>query len=300
MAGKRKNKNALVTEAKQPENAAPRKPRGQPDIPARTPHKRFLVPPDRRVVIDLMNLQKKFPMVAHERVCDFSLLKEVRDNSKLRISWPLIMIKAFGIVSREFPVLRQTYMGGPFSTIYQHDCSIASLAIQREHDGVPWLFFARFVAPEEETLMSLQDRLKKFIDKPVKESFGDQMRVASFPAPIRKLIWWSRMSFSGKKRVKRMGTFGLTTLAAKNTTIQKPLSPLPYLLTYGPFDKDDRINITLSYDHRLLDGAQIAQILERLEKVLSTDLAHELNCLPRYRVINLPFEAATSSKRKTA
>lgn len=252
------------------------------------------VPPDRRVIVDLMHLQKKFPMVAQERICDFSLLREVRDNSKLRIGWSVIFIKAFGIVAREFPQLRQTYMGGFKPSIYQHDCSIASLAIQREYNGAPWLFFARFYAPENETLMSLQDRLKNFISGPVKEAFGDQMRVASYPWPIRKLIWWTRMSFSGYKRVKRLGTFGLTTLAGQNTTIQKPLSPLPFILTYGPFDERNRITLNLSYDHRLLDGALVATVMERIENVLTVNMSKELNSLPRYRVINLPFDSTTS------
>ena len=50
-------------------------------------------------------------------------------------------------------------------------------------------------------------------------------------------------------------------------------------LTYGPLEDDGRCLVTLIADHRVLDGAAVAQALERLEETLGTAVAAELRAL---------------------
>jgi hypothetical protein len=47
-------------------------------------------------------------------------------------------------------------------------------------------------------------------------------------------------------------------------------------LTYGPLDENGIARVTLAYDHRVMDGALVADILLRLEETLNGTLTIEL------------------------
>jgi hypothetical protein len=49
--------------------------------------------------------------------------------------------------------------------------------------------------------------------------------------------------------------------------------------TFGPNNEQGNTRVTITYDHRLMDGYHIARVLERLENTLHTELAAELNQL---------------------
>jgi hypothetical protein len=47
--------------------------------------------------------------------------------------------------------------------------------------------------------------------------------------------------------------------------------------TYGPIDERGRCRVTIAYDHRLLDGRHVADILRELDEALNGPLAAELD-----------------------
>lgn len=230
----------------------------------------------RRLTCDVLHYHRKVPTCAHDRLCDLSGLASARKNSPRRISWSLLFIKAFGLVAREFPVLRQIYQPWPWPHIYEHPKSIGMMAIQREHQGEPWLFWGRFCEPESQSLVSLQDRLERYQTEPVQSIFKRQWQLSAFPTPIRRLFWWWTLNASGAKRPHRAGTFFLTTLAGQGAEIQHPPAFLTSNMTYGPFDEQGRSRVTIAYDHRLTDGLQIAKCLSALEETLSGPITAEL------------------------
>jgi hypothetical protein len=202
-----------------------------------------------------------------------------RQNAPRRISWSLLFIKAFGLVAREFPVLRQTYLSWPWPHIYEHPFSVGMLAIQREHLGEPWLFWGRFSEPESHSLADMQDTLERYLSEPIQSLFKRQCQLSAFPTPIRRLFWWWTLNAAGSKRPRRVGTFFLTTLAGQGAEIQHPPAFLTSNLTYGPFDDKGRSRVTIAYDHRLTDGLQIARCLRALEETLNGPIAAELKQL---------------------
>lgn len=250
-------------------------------------HGSWIVPDHRRVIVDLMHFQRELPMVAHDRRIDLTAMVEARKASAERISWTMLFIKAFGMVARETPELRQTFIPGLFPRIYQHGFSIATLALTRIVDEREQLFFPRFDQPDRLSLTELQHHLREVQEHPVKELFGDHLRIQKYPWLIRRIVIGLRFYFHGRKRVKRFGTFGLTTLAGQNTTIQKPICPVPYLMTYGPMDEKNRSTLTVSYDHRLLDGMQMARVLAQIESVINGQLANEVAALPQRKRISV-------------
>ena len=93
---------------------------------------------------------------------------------------------------------------------------------------------------------------------------------------MRRLFWWLTFQPSGKKKCKRLGTFFLTTISGRGAEIQDPPSMLTSGFTYGPIDAEGNTRVTITYDHRILDGHHVADILVGFEKTLQTDVLAEL------------------------
>jgi hypothetical protein len=80
----------------------------------------------------------------------------------------------------------------------------------------------------------------------------------------------------GNKRVTRIGTFSLSTLAGFAATNRFHPTICTTSLSYGPLEGDGRCLVTVIADHRVLDGVAVAKSLARLEEVLATRIATEL------------------------
>jgi len=258
------------------------------------------IPHHRRLIVDLMKYQREIPSVPHDLLVDVGFVNDRRRLLAARISWPAIMIRAFALVAGKFPQLRQTFLRGPVPRIYEHPCSVAMLSLAREYRGDKWLFFARIRQPEVESLAEIQRRIDRFATGPVERVFRDQLRVVAMPWPLRAVLWHWRLYFSGSTRVRRLGTFGLTTLARKGVSITHPVAPIPYVLSYGPFDEEQRMRISVTYDHRLVDGSTIADVLNALDGVLSHQILDEMKALPTSSGFRAAAEVACPSLEGSA
>ncbi len=239
--------------------------------------RRLAVSRSRRLTIDVLHYNRRVPTCAHDRRFDVSRLAELRSRLPQRISWSLLFIKAFALVAQKHPVLRQSYINWPWPHVLEHPYSVAMLATQRDHRGEPWLFWSRFVRPELRSLEEMQHALNQYQSEPVEKIFLQQWRLSGLPTLLRRCFWGWTLNFGGSKRAKRVGTFFLSTLASKGVEIQDPPAFLTSNLTYGPLDDDGCCRVTLSYDHRLMDGSTVADCLIELETTLNGAIADELD-----------------------
>jgi hypothetical protein len=253
---------------------------------------RIAIPRSRRLTLDVLHFHKQSATCAHDRLFDLSLLVDLRHQLPVRISWSLMFVKAFGIVAAKSPVLRQTYQHWPWPHIFQHMKNVAMMATHRIHDDEAWVFWSRFEQPELQSLVDLQERLNRYQTEPVKKIFRQQWQLSGLPTFLRRSLWWWTFNIAASKRAHRAGTFFLTTLAAKGVEIQDPPAFLTTNLTYGPMDERNRCRVTMSYDHRLMDGSFVADCLLQLEQVLNTTIADELRSL-------LPGNVTTSDRHVT-
>ena len=237
------------------------------------------IPRSRRLVIDLLRLHKQVPTTAHDRICNLSVAATARSNSCVRISWPMLFIKAYGLVAVKYPQLRQLFMPWPWPHLYQHPTSVATVVTYRELDGESWLFWSRFLQPEQQSLADMQLQMDRYQTAPVQEVFQKQWLMSALPSLLRRLVWWWTLNVSGQKRARRTSTFVLTTIGSHGAEIQHPPGFLTGNLTYGPIDEQGRCRVTLAYDHRLLDGRTVADILAELEQTLNGVIAEELDGL---------------------
>lgn len=236
----------------------------------------FSVPPSRRLTWDLLYFNRAVPQCGHDRHMDLSALADARKRTSVRISWPALFLKAYGLVAKSRASLRQTWSRWPIAHIYQHPCSVGILTVQREYKGEPWLFWARIPEPENKTLPEIQALIERFQFDDVETVFRKELQLAHMPTIARRMIWGWNVHVSKSKRAKRLGTFFLSTLAGKGAEIQVPPSIHTGCLTYGPLSEVGSSRITLAYDHRLMDGAYVADCLASLELIFMETLQREL------------------------
>ena len=110
------------------------------------------------------------------------------------------------------------------------------------------------------------------------------LRFPSFPTPVRRLLWSWTLTIGGPNRVRRSGTFFLTTIAGQGAEIQHPPAFLTTNATYGPIDENGKSRVTLAYDHRLMDGRLVADALSGIEDALSGPIVAELDSITAHQI----------------
>ncbi|QDV37010.1 2-oxo acid dehydrogenase subunit E2 [Tautonia plasticadhaerens] len=245
----------------------------------------------RRFILDMMHFARQVPSVPVGRAMRLGPLAEARRSHPIRPSWPVLFLKAYGLVCDADPGLRRALLTVPRLRLYEHPYSIAALAMEREHEGEPCICVGLFRAPERQSISELQEALDEYRSWPLERVgfFRQMLRISGYPAPIRRFLWWSTLACSGPKRAKRLGTFGLSSYGALGAESYHPISPLTTTLTYGPIDASGLVTVKLIYDHRVLDGAQVARRLADLEEALLGPVLDEL--------LGLPAGAGTEANR---
>lgn len=241
--------------------------------------RRRLLSADRALVCDVLHYDRRIPSFAHSRTFALAEVEQLRRRAPQRTSWSLLFLKAYAQLSAECPVLRQALIEFPFPHSYQHPDAIGTLAVSRLHHNRPRLFWPRFKHLATRTLSELQADLEHHQHAPVEQLFRRQLRFSRLPTPLRRVGWWMTFNLSGNKRATRLGTFALTTLSGQGVTIDRPPSIHTSTLTYGPLDERGHSQVTIVYDHRLMDGLTIAGCLVRLEEILHGPIAAELKSL---------------------
>jgi hypothetical protein len=247
-----------------------------------TPRRRTVpLSPARQVIGDLVHFAHQVPSVPVQRRINVAAAREARDRATPRPSWVVLFTKAYATVAATTPELRRAYVGFPWPHLHEHECSIASVAVERQWRGEDAVFFAHLRAPEDQTLADLDAHLRRFKAAPV-ESIGlfrRALTVGRLPRPLRRLLWWVGLNVNGAKRAKRLGTFGVSVYSGLGAASLHPLSPLTTTLNYGVIDGRGDVDVRLIYDHRVMDGATVARALARLEVVMNQDIVAELHRL---------------------
>lgn len=243
------------------------------------------LPQSRRLVTDLLHFACRVPSEGVIGGWNLAELAAQRQAAVPRIGWAALFMKAYGLVSAEFPLLRQAYMPWPCPHLYQHPLTLARMTVARRYRGQEWVFFARIVSPEAHSLPGLQEQIDLFKEAPVESipSFVRQIRFSALPVFVRRPAWWWALNVSGARRAHRFGTFGMTSISALGAVAVQPKCIATTTLTFGPVDGAGDVDVRIVFDHRVFDGAAVAEILNRLEVALKTTIADELRSMSRGR-----------------
>ena len=237
----------------------------------------------RRQICDLLHFAQKVPSIPVQRTMRLGPLMSARRKvADPRPKWVTLVAKGFSQVAAEMPKLRQSYMSFPWPHIYEHQESIAAIAIEREYKGEEGVFFPKFHAPDKYPIETLDSYMRYFKEAPMEQI--DEFRLGLFVSrlwrPIRRSMWWFALNVSGDIRARVFGTFAISVYSALGAESLHPISPSTVLLNFGFIDSKGEVKLRLIYDHRVLDGATVARALNRLEEVLNDQVANELTSLP--------------------
>lgn len=233
----------------------------------------------RKWIADLLHFARQIPTIPVERAMRLAAVRTAK--TRAGVSWPAIFLKAFGLAAQRHPELRRAWLCYPWHRLYEHPISIASVAVERDYQGEPAVFFGQVRKVEGYTLRGIDRLLQGFKTDPV-DSIGFYRRAIGFtklPKVVRRFAWWVSLYWSGVKRAKRMGTFGLSVYGGLGAASLHPLSPLSFVLNYGVMDDAGRVDVRIIYDHRVVDGAVIARALATMEEALHGPILDELRSL---------------------
>jgi hypothetical protein len=234
------------------------------------------LPAGRGCVNDIATLALDIPLFPVDRLMWLDAVAAARREAEVRIGWAAIFLKAYALVAGETPALRSWLAGRFRQRLATSSENMAVLAINRGDGGDDRLFFARLARPEATPLPLLQGSIDRFLTRPVDEVFKRQLQLEGVPGWLRRTILRWNMLSTSPKRVTRIGTFTLSTLAGFSATNRFHPTICTTSLSYGPLDGDGRCLVTVIADHRVLDGVAVAKSLARLEEVLATRIATEL------------------------
>jgi len=232
----------------------------------------------RRFVGDILHFAKKIPLVPMQRRMQLADVIAARAASPQRISWCAIFMKAYAIVAAERPELRRAYISFPWARLYEHPVNVASFSLEREYRGEEAVFFARVQEPENLTLAELDAFVRYHKTAPIESipSYRQSLLLSRLPKFLRRFVWWLGLNTEGAQKARYFGTFGISVVASFGAAGLYLFSPLATALNYGTFDEAGNLDVRLTYDHRIMDGATVARALAALEEVLHGEIAEEL------------------------
>jgi len=242
------------------------------------------------MVLELMHHAQKVPSLPIARRCDLSGIATARREAASPPSWTAIMMRAYGLVARDYPELRQALIPWPWTHLYQHPCSECAILVERVWQGEHVVLGAKLRAPEERPLTEIDAYLRHLQTAPVLEVnyFRQVLRLGRLPWLLRRFTFWQSLYLSGFKRAKRFGTFMISSLGNLGAEQLHPLTPLTTYFTFGRVADDGEAELKIIYDHRVLDARCVARALCDLEGILNHDIAAELERSPAPQAVLCP------------
>lgn len=235
------------------------------------------------------------PRVTVQRQMNLRPLLEARCACDPRPSWTVLFLKGYGLLSKEIPDLRRAYIKFPWHQLYEYRESVASIANEREHEGERIVLLSMIKGPERRAIPQLEALIHKARSLPIAgiKEFRRSLALAHAPAPVRWSLMWLGLNLA-RKRARYFGTFQLSVYSGLGAESLNPLTPLTTLLNYGPIDENGSVSVRIHYDHRVMDGANIARALERFERILNGEVADEIRALQQNRTLTCTSIAGTT------
>lgn len=240
----------------------------------------FALSLQRRLIADLMYASSNVPFVSLRRTLAIGPLLDAREAVLKPAGWAVIFAKAFALAARDTPALRTVYLKWPRARLCEMRSSVGLIAVARHDDGEHSVLFEKVTDLDILHLSETDRRLRLAKMSPVDDVpyFRKLLRISAYPLLLRRLLWGFALN-SARQRANFAGTFGLTSVAAFGDGELHALSPGPYLLSYGAVTTERTIDVLIRWDHRVTDGAVIAQTMTRLEAILNAEIAEELRTL---------------------
>jgi hypothetical protein len=227
-----------------------------------------------------MRFSMGIPRVTVQRQMNLAPLMNARASQPGRPSWTVLFLKGYGLLSQEVPELRRAYVKLPWPHFYEYPLSIASVAHEREYDGERIVLLGTVKGPERRAIAELQALIETARTRPIAtiKEFRRALKFARLPGVLRWAMMWLGLNIA-RRRARHFGTFQFSVYSGLGAESLNPLTPLTTLLNYGPIAEDGTVTVRILYDHRVMDGANVARALERFEAILNGAVAAEVDAM---------------------
>src|SRR5262245_21104641 len=111
---------------------------------------------NRRLVLDGLEFAQHVPLYPVEKIIDLAELAALRQQTKRRISWAAIFVKAYALVAQKHRPLRQAYIRWPWAHIVEEPHSTAMVVVNRQFLGEDRICWANMAQPDARSLVDLQ------------------------------------------------------------------------------------------------------------------------------------------------
>ncbi len=235
------------------------------------------ISPFRRLVIDLMHFCAQVPSATVERRMELGPLVEARATARPPHTWSALLIKAYALVAARTPLLRTAYVSWPWPRFYEHPVNIAAINVDRQVETERIVLQARIEQPEARSLQELDALIRDLQDTPLESipAYRAAMCLGRVPWPFRRLVFWAGLNVLGSVRCHHFGTFGISSVGAQGAGLLHVPTLLTSMIHCGMLDEAGRLDVRLSFDHRVLDGALAAGALTDLEAALLGEVLTE-------------------------
>jgi pyruvate/2-oxoglutarate dehydrogenase complex dihydrolipoamide acyltransferase (E2) component len=245
--------------------------------------KSLSISPYRRAVAELMHFSQQVPAVTAERRMDLSALAAARAAAPNKPTWTVLFSKAFAMLGRDHPVVRQSFLKCPWTRLYEHPYSIAAVNIERRLPTEDIVIFCLIHRPESRPLAEMDAMVRHHRDTPVEQlrCYQRSEGMGKIPWPFRRHVWWSAVNMFGRRRAHNFGTFSVSSIASQGAGLLTVVPLLTSAIHYGMFEANNILPMRMTFDHRVMDGARVARILVDFEQVLNRELVNELTGAPK-------------------
>ena len=236
----------------------------------------------RRLVGDLLRFSIGVPRITVQREMNLGPLLKARTGLRTRPSWTTIFLKGYALLCMATPELRRAYVKLPWPQLYEYPESVASVAHERDFGNEHVVMLSRIRGPEHRSLAELEISVREARTRPIADvkEFRRALAIARLPFPVRWLLMWLGLNI-GRQRANFFGTFQLSVYSALGAESLNPLTPLTTLLNYGLIAEDGSVRVRIHYDHRVMDGANVARALKEFEKILNGAVTDEVKLFGR-------------------
>ncbi len=177
--------------------------------------------------------------------------------------------------------MRQAFFRFPWAHIGEYESQIAAVIVDRNIGDEDMIFLAPLIRPEEQSLLSLNDHLRRYQNDPIEsiKSFRFIWRLARLPQFLRRLSIWLALNVLPRRRARHFGTFAVTTMSPFGARSIEVPSIWSAMLHYGTISETGEVPVGIVFDHRLMHGSVVGHTLMEMEQVLHHEIVAELRDL---------------------
>ncbi|MEL6522215.1 MAG: 2-oxo acid dehydrogenase subunit E2 [Pseudomonadota bacterium] len=213
---------------------------------------------------------------------DATKLIKAREAAEGQLSYISYVVKAAADVLASSEEAKTSLRDGFFPRLAKLPDVTAKVLFDKEFDGKRCVASGTIAAPDRASVAVIQSQIDNYKESPIAEKgpFAPLWKLRSLPLPLVRLIYNALLS-NPLRRAKFQGTFSVTSVGHGHVRTVLPLIATTIGFGMGrieeaPVVRDGTVTVapcmslSLTFDHRVLDGALAAELLSSIKRRLET------------------------------